>query len=197
MTTLASAACGSLVGALAGFFLIGTKLLWGISANTAQVVSGVAGLVVGFCFFYLYVLWMFNARLGRFKIVLMTVESEQSVPAKAEARPAVGGGAHASTASRSIRRNLHPAFTATTSTAAAAGSCGRLERGGIVGDGTGNMPSFASSAKSKGDRVAFVGWMFSSRHARRQVLQQPEWLLCSTWPDGPSGPVAVFRQWPS
>lgn len=88
LTTLASAACGGLAGALAGFFLIGTKLLWGISANTAQAVSGAVGFVVGLCFFYLYVHWMFNARLGRFKIVLVTVESEQAVPASVDARPA-------------------------------------------------------------------------------------------------------------
>lgn len=87
--TIASFACASLVLALARFFLTAPAMIWGISPKTFQVISGAIGMVVGICFFYLYVSWLFQARLGRFKIVLMTVESEQSVPAKAEAGSAV------------------------------------------------------------------------------------------------------------
>lgn len=70
LTTVASSACGFLAGGVVGFLLA----LMGLPPEylgVAQVMGGLAGVVVAFCFLWIYVHWLFSARIGKYRLRLV------------------------------------------------------------------------------------------------------------------------------
>ena len=65
--TLGSSLAGGLLGFVIGFMFA----LAGLPVELIQIVCGLAGLVAGCFFFYLYVKWLLSSQLGRYRLQLV------------------------------------------------------------------------------------------------------------------------------
>ncbi|MCG2578052.1 hypothetical protein LZ012_13740 [Dechloromonas sp. XY25] len=67
LVTLGSTIVGALIGGVIGFIFA----IMGVPKSVGTAVAGMAGLVSGAFFLYLYVRWLLSSRLGGFKLVLV------------------------------------------------------------------------------------------------------------------------------
>lgn len=67
LITIASSLAGALLGGVLGF-IFG---FLGFPIEAIQIVGGIAGLLVGCVFFYLYVQWLLTSRLGAYRLQLV------------------------------------------------------------------------------------------------------------------------------
>ncbi len=65
--TLGSSLAGGLLGFVIGFVFA----LAGLPVELIQIVGGLAGLVAGCFFIYLYVKWLLSSQLGRYRLQLV------------------------------------------------------------------------------------------------------------------------------
>mgnify|MGYP006146705927 CR=1 FL=1 len=80
LTTLGSSLCGWLSGVLVGFFLTVPLMRFGMDPKISSYVAAAVGMIIGTAFFWAWVVWMFQSRLGGFKLALVRlVEDLNSV----------------------------------------------------------------------------------------------------------------------
>lgn len=80
-TTVASGVSGVLAGMLSGAV---AGLIGGLAGvpkpsvlRSAQWIGTVSGVLIGLCFFYIYIRWLLSSRLGRFRLQLVVADSLQ------------------------------------------------------------------------------------------------------------------------
>jgi len=77
LVTICSSLGGGLAGFLIGFIvgvvdlLLGHNLLGSHEHVIIQVLSGLSGLVIGLAVYWQYIRWLFRARLGGFRLLLI------------------------------------------------------------------------------------------------------------------------------
>lgn len=69
---IGSGVCGAVIGGVIGFVFAAL----GVPRSSVSIVGGLAGLLIGFFFFYVFVRWLLSSRLGRFRLVLINASDE-------------------------------------------------------------------------------------------------------------------------
>jgi ABC-type amino acid transport system permease subunit len=74
LITLGSAVAGAILGAIVGFVVAASGIPRQPGLRLAQFAGGGAGLISGAVFLYLYIRWLLSARLGKYRLLLVSAD---------------------------------------------------------------------------------------------------------------------------